>query len=202
MRSRTLPGSTYANPSPDVCMLGFSTGISVRFLPERRADLIQWIRDRFEAHGFPSQHIQFKHQIYELTVLSDRLKKPLKYFVPFAIASLLVSLLGVYSMSLFNAEAKVREVGIRKVLGATTGPMLRRLLVQNSWALIVALVLAVPLTHLALEPLLVDMEVRVPVWLVLLVITPVIMLLTQVAVASWQFLTAAKTSPALVLNRE
>lgn len=72
-------------------------------------------------------------------------------FVYFALLSLLVACLGLFGLASFSVERRMKEMGIRKALGATTSNL--TLLLSKEFAILVgvACVVAWPLAYLAAE---------------------------------------------------
>lgn len=64
------------------------------------------------------------------------------------ISIILISVLGQLGIALYNAESRVKEIGIRKVLGAAINQILRLLLRGTISALIISFVIAAPLAYL------------------------------------------------------
>ncbi len=67
-------------------------------------------------------------------------------FAGFAVVALSLSLIGLFGLAAFMAESKTKEIGIRKVMGASLGQIVRLLIWQFSrpvmWALFISLPLA------------------------------------------------------------
>lgn len=98
----------------------------------------QW--DHF-ASGKP-----FDYKILS-TRLSDQYESERKISVIFALAALLtifIGLLGLLGLSSFVAEQKTKEIGIRKVLGASTISLLNLLAKEFALLIVIAFALAVP----------------------------------------------------------
>lgn len=66
-----------------------------------------------------------------------------------AILAVVVASLGLFGMAVYNAESRIKEVGIRKVLGAHIGQIV--LLLSNNYLLllVISIVIAVPLAYFA-----------------------------------------------------
>jgi putative ABC transport system permease protein len=67
----------------------------------------------------------------------------IKYF---ALISIVLSCLGLYAMSLFTAENRFQEIGIRKTFGAGTGQILKMVSMDLTKLIAIAFVLSIPLT--------------------------------------------------------
>ena len=66
-------------------------------------------------------------------------------FRSISIVSLFVSCLGLIALASFTAERKTREIGVRKVLGATIPSLLRLLISEFTLFVLIANLLAIPL---------------------------------------------------------
>ena len=120
----------------------------------------------------------------------------------FAILAIFISCLGLFGLSAFVAERRTKEIGIRKVLGAT---------VANLWAMqsknfivlvIIAFILATPLTWYLLEGWLDTYDYRIELeWTVFAVGGLLVMAITILTV-SYQSLKAALGNPVESLRQE
>lgn len=120
----------------------------------------------------------------------------------FAILAIFISCLGLFGLSAFVAEQRTKEIGIRKVLGAS---------VLNLWALqsksflilvFMSCFVAIPLAWYYLENWLADYEYRVELgWSVFLIAAVLAMTITLVTV-SFQSIRAAMINPVDSLRSE
>jgi putative ABC transport system permease protein len=123
-------------------------------------------------------------------------------FQLFALLSILIACLGLFGLAAFTTEQRAKEIGIRKVLGASVQQVL--LLVAKEFLMVVgiAFVLAVPVTWWAMHVWLQDFAYRAPVgaWVFLLGgFTTVLIALVTV---SSRALGAALSKPIKVLRSE
>ncbi|MEE8295667.1 MAG: FtsX-like permease family protein, partial [Sphingomonadales bacterium] len=72
----------------------------------------------------------------------------------FSLMALLIATIGLFGLSAFMAERRIREVGIRKTFGASTSRIVRLLTFQFSRPVIWALVFALPAAYFAQNELL------------------------------------------------
>ncbi len=63
----------------------------------------------------------------------------------FSIICLVITLIGVFCMTMFEAEYRRKEIGIRKVMGSSTGEILAMLCRRYVWLLLISFVFAAPL---------------------------------------------------------
>ena len=67
----------------------------------------------------------------------------------FASLALLLALIGLFGLAAFMARSRTREIGVRKVLGASLGQIVRLLLWQFSKPVMWAVLVALPLAYVA-----------------------------------------------------
>ncbi len=65
----------------------------------------------------------------------------------FAILAIIISCLGLYGMSVFSAERKLREISVRKILGASTRSIIQLLSREFLVVIMVALLLSLPVSY-------------------------------------------------------
>jgi putative ABC transport system permease protein len=72
----------------------------------------------------------------------DNLGKTIRYF---SILAIFIACLGLLGLSSYSTESRRKEIGIRKVNGASTFALLRLLTKEFSWLLLIAFCIAVPI---------------------------------------------------------
>lgn len=125
-----------------------------------------------------------------------------KLFATFAMLAVLIACLGLFGLAVYTAETRTKELGIRKVLGASV-PGLVYLLSREFLLLIGgAFLLAAPLAYLAMQRWLEDFAHRIDLGLgVFLLAGGGILLLALLTVASQAF-RAATADPVRSLRYE
>ena len=120
----------------------------------------------------------------------------------FAILALFISCLGIFGLAAFVAEQRTKEIGIRKVLGASI-PMLWKLLSKDFVVLvIISCFVAVPIGYYFMNNWLQKYEYRMEIsgWIFLL--TCVGALAITLATVSYQAIRAAMMNPVKSLRSE
>ena len=70
-----------------------------------------------------------------------------KIFGVFAILAIFVACLGLVGLASFTAEQRTKEVGVRKVLGATVSNIVLLLSREFTWLVLIAFVVSAPIAH-------------------------------------------------------
>jgi putative ABC transport system permease protein len=120
----------------------------------------------------------------------------------FAVLAIVVSGLGLFGLASFVTAGRTKEVGIRKVLGASVSSILLLLSVDFIKLLLIASLLAWPLAYWGIYTWLQNyaFQTDVTVWLFALPSLAVILLaLLTISFQTWK---AARTDPAKVLRNE
>ena len=150
----------------------------------------------------PSMPFEFKFADEEYARKFNDEERTGKLASFFAILAIFISCLGLFGMSAFIAEQRIREIGIRKVLGAS---------VLNLWSLLskeflvlvtISLLIAVPLSYYFMHNWLLNYQYRsgLPWWI--FVTTAAASLLITLLTVSFQSIKAAITNPVKSLRAE
>lgn len=151
------------------------------------------------AAGYPFEFHFLDEKLEELYQADQRLGSLIKTFAGLA---LFVACLGLFGMASFVAERRTKEIGIRKILGAST-PLIFYLLVRDflKWILL-ANVIAVPLAAYAMLKYLNSYAYSVGLEVVVFVVPVLIILGIALLTISWQVLKAATSDPVRSLRYE
>jgi putative ABC transport system permease protein len=117
-------------------------------------NLIRGIWNEF-AKDKPLEYDFLNDSINELYSDDNRFAKTLMLFSGLA---LFIALLGIFGMSMINAEKKTKEIGIRKVMGATPKDILAKLSVEFILLILVSVLLAFPVAYLLMNKWLQNFE--------------------------------------------
>ena len=138
----------------------------------------------------------------EVSALYKDDKKAAYIYSLFTVIAILISSLGLFSLSLFDVQQRYREIAIRKVNGATTRIVMQMMLRKYFKLLGLAFVISLPVSLLAIFKYLENFANKAPIswWIfaVALLITAGISLATLI----WQIRKAAETDPAKAMKAE
>jgi putative ABC transport system permease protein len=116
--------------------------------------------------------------------------------------SIIISCLGLFGLSAFSAERRIKELGIRKVMGATVAGLLRLMATEFTVLVLVAAVIGCPLAWYAMTQWLHGYAFHIEVgWLTLLVAT-LVCLMVSLGTILYHSLKATMTNPAVSLRYE
>ena len=125
-----------------------------------------------------------------------------KIFSIFTVLSILVACLGLFGLATFNAQKRTKEIGIRKVLGATIGQISYRLTTDFLKMVVWAILIALPLGWFAMNKWLEDFSYRIEIQWWMLVLAAFLAISTAVITVSYQSIKAAIANPVKSLRME
>lgn len=120
----------------------------------------------------------------------------------FSILAVFISCLGLFGLASFVAERRTKEIGIRKVLGASIVSLWRMLSQDFVFLVLISNLVAIPVTYKVLSGWLSDYEYRTQIyWWVFLAAAALVVLITILTV-SFQAIKAATMNPVKSLRSE
>ena len=120
----------------------------------------------------------------------------------FSFLAILISCLGLFGLASFMAEQRTKEIGIRKVLGATVSNIVLLLSKDFTKWVLVANLLAWPVAYYAMYRWLQGFAYRAPVSWWAFLLAGVLALLIAILTVSFQAIKAALTNPAETIKYE
>jgi putative ABC transport system permease protein len=125
-----------------------------------------------------------------------------KLFMVFAILAILIGCLGLFGLSAYTASQRIKEIGIRKVLGASVQDITKMLSTDFLKLVIIAILIASPIAWWAMNKWLEDFAYRINIsWWVFAVAGFVALVIAMVTV-SFQAIKAAVANPVKSLRTE
>jgi putative ABC transport system permease protein len=125
-----------------------------------------------------------------------------KLFVSLVVLGILIACLGLLGLAMFSAQQRVKEIGVRKVLGASVLHVVALLSKDFLKLVIIALILSVPIAWYAMSEWLNDFAYRTNIdWWVFLV-AGIIALFIALVTVSFQAIKAAVANPVKSLRTE
>ncbi len=119
-----------------------------------------------------------------------------------AVLAVAIGCVGLYGLASFNTARRVREIGIRKTLGASTADVLRLLVGQLLRPVLLANLLAWPLAWLAMRSWLDGFDQRIGLSPLYFLGASALMLCVALATVVGQALAVARAEPAKALRHE
>jgi hypothetical protein len=120
----------------------------------------------------------------------------------FAFLAIFISCLGLLGLAMFTAEQRFKEIGIRKVLGASVASLFASLSKEFIILVIIALLIATPLSYYAMSKWLMDYQYRTELSWWIFALSALIAIFITLATISFQTLKASLVNPIKSLRSE
>ncbi|MBA3648523.1 MAG: ABC transporter permease [Chitinophagales bacterium] len=175
--------------------------IALRINTSNIPGLIRQVQDKWKtmAPGQPFAY-SFMNDDFNNTYLSEQ--RIGKIFVSFAILAILIGCLGLFGLVTYAAEQRTKEIGIRKVLGATVSNIVALLSKYFIRLVIVAAIIAFPIAWFGMNKWLQDYSYRVSIdWWTFAVAAIIIITISMITV-SFHAIKAAIANPVKSLRTE
>ena len=199
-----ITGSPYA-PIPPVVIEGpgsWFTTMHIKLNPAHNtADNLAMAERVFKTYNpaYPFD-FQFIDQQYAGHFENEQRAKTLAGL--FASLAIFISCLGLFGLSVHIAEARVKEIGVRKVLGASVGNITKLLTTDFVKLVIIAIVIASPLAWYAMNQWLQGYQYRIQIHAGVFIEAGAIAILIALATVSFQAIKAALENPVNSLRAE
>lgn len=123
-------------------------------------------------------------------------------FTVFAGLAIFIACLGLFGLSSLTAIQRTKEIGVRKVLGATVGGIL--LLVSKDYMLLIgtAILVATPISWWIMNDWLQSFASRIPLSVMIFAIPSLMVVVVAIVTVGWHTARAAMTNPVKSLRYE
>ena len=162
VRNPVQPAFFYVAKKVDILS---SVALNVKLDPARTAETLPRLAQTWKAvsNGQPLQEVfanQFMLRLYIDTIVQGA------FVAVCALIAVSVACLGLFALSAYTAERRTKEIGVRKAMGASSADILKLLLWQFLWPVLIASVIACPIAFLVMNWWLGGFAYRVdqPLW--------------------------------------
>lgn len=167
---------------------------SIKYNAANTQEVVRLAEERW-AQFFPGNP-------FEYFFLDDRFSEQYKadqqfgnVFTIFSGLAIFVACLGLFGLAAFMTAKRTKEIGIRKVLGASISSILQLLSTDFMKLIMVSVVLAIPIAYYGMSQWLSGFAFRIDLYWYIFAIPALVVLLIALLTVSFQTLRAAKSNP-------
>ncbi|MBL7858996.1 MAG: ABC transporter permease [Cyclobacteriaceae bacterium] len=172
-----------------------------RFEAKNTQDVIQSIEKTWKELA-PGQPFQYSFMDEDFSRMYDNEQRLGKTFAVFAGLAIVIACLGLFALTAFTAEQRTKEIGIRKVLGASVSSIVFLLSKEFGKLIIIAFVLASPLAWLAVDWWLKNYTYKVEIGILVYILAGGFAFLIAWLTMGYQSIKAATSNPVQSLRSE
>jgi putative ABC transport system permease protein len=164
---------------------------------EKIASIEKKWKAAFPGAGF--DHWFLSDEFNRMYVVEGRIASLAKVF---AVLAILITILGVLSLATYTAEQRTKEIGIRKVLGAGDRQVVALFASVFSRILIVATLIAVPISWFVAYKWLQGFAYRVSISPLIFILSLLGLVIVTFLTVSYEIWKSAKANPVVALRTE
>lgn len=175
--------------------------LSVRIHPQRVEDTIQYM-EKLWSEFVPSQPLDYVFfddnfaQLYNTEIQAG------KTFTAFAALAIIIAGLGLFGLASYVTTQKTKEIGIRKVLGASVPGIILLLNREFLIRVLIANILAWPIAYFAMTKWLQNFAYKAGISFWVFIASAALALVISLLTVSYQTIRAASTNPVNSLRYE
>jgi len=176
--------------------------VGIRISSSQIPATLEYIQEVFNAVIDPNIVFDgnFLDEQYNRQYLND--EKTAEIIVIFAVIALLIACLGLFGLSSFMATRRVKEIGIRKVFGASDRSLFALLATEFLKWVGISLAIACPAGWIIMHRWLQNFAYRTNISWWIFALTILIALLITFSTVTWQSLKTARSNPVDALRYE
>jgi putative ABC transport system permease protein len=151
-----------------------------------------------------TEDIPVEYEFFDSIIQSwyEKEQRTAKVIQYFAFLAIIISVMGIFAMSMFFNQQKAKEIGIRRVNGASVNQIVKMLNISFVKLVVTAFVLSVPLAYYFMDKWLQNFAYRIRLSWWIFVVSGLIALLVALITVSWQIIMTARQNPAEILKYE
>jgi putative ABC transport system permease protein len=198
-----LMGSPYEEVKPMFAVLDDWWG-SVTIRLKKSNDLqasLKTVETIFKKYG-PNYPFEYKFVDVEFQKKFTQINLTSRLASLFAVLAIMITGLGLFGLAAFTAEQRTKEIGIRKVMGASVSSLVNLISKDFSILVIIAFVIWAPLSWWAMKSYLERYTIRTEIAWWIFPATGAIALVFALLIVSTQALRAAHSNPVNSLRNE
>lgn len=151
---------------------------------------------------FPNRIAQINWQEDQVQHQYNKEKKQYQQLALFTGASMLIAILGIVAIAIYTLERRVKEIGIRKVLGASVNTITYMISKSFILLLLIAILIALPIAWWFIHKWLENFYYHIDVPIALFVFTGLFMGLTTLTIIAIRIFQTARINPVNSLRDE
>ncbi len=193
--------SLHSAVDPAFFWMGDTWNVAVRLEAGKEVATLAGVKEVYEtfAPGFIFEY-EFLDKSYERLYKSERRVGTLSsYFAGFAVV---ISCLGLFGLAAFTAEKRIKEIGIRKVLGATVTNIVLMLSMDFTKLVLISILIAMPIAYYFMKQWLDSFAYTIDLDIWIFVGAAAVSLIIAWLTVSSQALKAAHVNPSKCLKDE
>jgi len=173
----------------------------IKIRPGSETTSLKWIQNLFQQF-YPTEPYSYVFKNEENRKEYADIEKWKQIILFGALFTIFISCIGLFGLSVLSAEKRTKEIGIRKVLGASVHDIVRTLSTDFIKLVVFALVLSSPLAYIAGNKWLQNFPYRIVISPLIFIVASLLVVFISLFTVSFQSIKAAVANPVESLRTE
>lgn len=195
--------SLHQSIAPVVFMIsnGRNNSIAIKFKEAAREETFAYLRDQWATFrpNFPFTYSLIEDQFNQQYDNEERLGQIFGYF---AILAIVIGALGLFGLASFSTQQRVKEIGVRKVLGASVTQVVTLLASNFAKLVLFAFIIATPIAYFGMDQWLNNFAYHEDMSIWIFVAGGAAAMIIAMLTIGWQSIKAAMANPVNSLRSE
>jgi putative ABC transport system permease protein len=180
---------------------GFGRYVSVRISAENIRETMQFIENTWKnfAGNQAFEYFFFDEEFGRLYASEQQTEKIITIF---SVLAIFIACLGLFGLASFSAEKRTKEIGVRKVMGATVSNLVFLLFKETVKLIAISNIITLPIIYYVMHNWLQNFAYRITIGAGVLILTVFLAFLIAILTVSYQALKAALMNPTNALRYE
>lgn len=180
---------------------GFTNTLAIRFENNRQNEVLGAVEEKWASlsDGLPLSYYFLDNGLAELYKNEQTSSKILGVF---SILAILIACIGLFGLAAYTAFLRTKEIGVRKVLGASVGSIVFLLSINFAKLVGIAFIIAVPVAWFAMDGWLDSFAFKIDLGLTVFLVAGILTLAIALITVSYQAISAAIVNPVKSLKSE
>lgn len=175
--------------------------VLVRFNSADLSNTLSRLKSTFSKVA-PNLDFNYSFLDQNLARLYEREKRTSRVSIIFSLLAIVIACLGLFGLAAFTSEQRKKEIGVRKVLGASAVGITQMLSKDFLKLVLIALVIAFPVAFWVMSKWLEGFAYRIDISWFVFALSGIIAILVAMATVSFQAISAAIANPVKSLRTE
>ena len=178
-----------------------ASNIAVRITPGNLSQVLQQINQLWQSFS-PDTPLEYSFLREELAMQYESDQRTAEIIGIFSILSIVIACIGLLGLVIFAAQLRTKEIGIRKVLGASVSGIVALLSKDFVKLVLIAILIASPIAWWVMNNWLEDFAYRIDIEWWMFGVAGLVAAVIAIATVSWQAIRAAVANPVDSLRDE
>ncbi|XHR97887.1 ABC transporter permease [Mucilaginibacter sp. UC70_90] len=189
------------NISPMIFLMDEDSGnLSIRVNTTNLPALVDQIKSKWQGMTQSQFSYSFMDQDFDANYRAEQRTGTIS--IIFTVLAISIACLGLFGLAAYAAEQRTKEIGIRKVLGASVSAIVNTLSKDFIKLVLISIAITTPLAWYLMNKWLQDFAYRISIQWWVLVLAGVVAIIIAVATVSFQSIKAALANPVNSLKNE